>query len=57
MPPVFIIILAVVIVLGLLVVTWDVVTRPGRRRKIEADRAAQRAIENQPVPGLDQSRA
>ena len=54
MPPVFIIVLAVVIVLGLLVVVRDMVTRPGRRRKIEADRADQRAIENQPVPGIDQ---
>lgn len=54
MPPVFITALAVAIALGLLVVAWDMVTRPGRRRKIAAERAAQRALENQPVPGMEQ---
>jgi hypothetical protein len=53
MPPAFIVILAAVIVAGLLFAAWDTATRPGRRRKIAAGRAAQRAAEDRPVPGLD----
>lgn len=54
MPPTFIVILAAVIVAGLLFAAWDTVTRPARRRKLAAERAARRAAEDRPVPGLDQ---
>jgi hypothetical protein len=52
MPPVFIIALGGVIVVVLVILALDLVTRPLRRRKIEARRAHQRTVEERPIPGL-----
>jgi hypothetical protein len=50
--PTFIIALAGVIALVLLILAWDLVTRPRKRRKIGARRAEQRAVEERPISGL-----
>jgi hypothetical protein len=50
--PTFIIALGGVIVVVLLILAWDLVTRPRRRRRIEVGRAEQRALDERPISGL-----
>lgn len=54
MPPTFILILAGIIVISLVLLAVDLGTRRRRRRRIDTDRAAEYAFEEEPIPGLSQ---